>query len=296
MSRIRTIKPEFWTSEQVISCSPQARLLFIGLWNFCDDNGIHPASLIRLKAEIFPADSCAIDDIQQWIDELINNNLLHQYNVTDKSYWCVTGWKSHQRIDKPNYRYPLPKKMENDCENLQPSCFNSTSNRQPFDDHSQNSPKVINNHSTTEWKGMEGNGVEIDISKVAPATSPPSVSEKSIIASTVQQHSSNKKVQEIFNHWRQVMHHLHAKLDKKRIAKITQALNLGYSVHQLKHAIDGCAYTPFNMGANDRNQKYNSIDLIFRDAEHIERFILAANNSTTMATSSAYDAMLVGVK
>ena len=56
MSRIRTVKPEFWTSEQIIACSPIARLLFIGLWNFCDDNGVHPASYIRLKAEVFPPD------------------------------------------------------------------------------------------------------------------------------------------------------------------------------------------------------------------------------------------------
>ena len=42
MARIRTIKPEFWTSEQVVDCSPTARLLFIGLWNFCDDGGVHP--------------------------------------------------------------------------------------------------------------------------------------------------------------------------------------------------------------------------------------------------------------
>lgn len=34
MARIRTIKPEFWTSEQVMGCAPLARLLFIGLWNF----------------------------------------------------------------------------------------------------------------------------------------------------------------------------------------------------------------------------------------------------------------------
>ncbi len=295
MSRIRTIKPEFWTSEQVISCSLQARLLFIGLWNFCDDNGIHPASLVRLKAEIFPADSCTIDDIQQWIDELINNNLLHQYNVTDKSYWCVTGWKNHQRIDKPNYRYPLPEKTVGDCNNIQRFCQNSATSRQRFDDHSTNSPRLVDDHSTTEWKGMEGNGVEIDIGKVALATSPLSVSKKSIIARTVQQHSSSQDIQEIFNHWRQVMHHPHAKLDKKRTAKIMQALKLGYNVYQLKQAIDGCVRTPFNMGANDRNQKYDGIDLIFRDADHIERFMLAADNTATTITSSTHDAIFAGV-
>ena len=41
MARIRSIKPEFWTAEQVMECSPMARLLFIGMWNFCDDGGNH---------------------------------------------------------------------------------------------------------------------------------------------------------------------------------------------------------------------------------------------------------------
>lgn len=41
MARIRTIKPEFWTAEQVMELSRDARLLFIGMWNFCDDAGVH---------------------------------------------------------------------------------------------------------------------------------------------------------------------------------------------------------------------------------------------------------------
>jgi hypothetical protein len=49
MARIRTVKPEFWTSEQVMNCSRDARLLFIGMWNFCDDGGNHPASAKTLK-------------------------------------------------------------------------------------------------------------------------------------------------------------------------------------------------------------------------------------------------------
>lgn len=57
MARIRTIKPEFWTSEQVMNCSRDARLLFIGLWNFCDDYGRHPANSKQLKALIFPDDN-----------------------------------------------------------------------------------------------------------------------------------------------------------------------------------------------------------------------------------------------
>jgi hypothetical protein len=74
MSRIRTIKPEFWTSEQVIACSSNARLLFVGLWNFCDDNGVHPASYIRIKAEVFPADNLDVNEIKNCVNELCRSD------------------------------------------------------------------------------------------------------------------------------------------------------------------------------------------------------------------------------
>lgn len=105
MARIRTIKPEFWTSEQVVECSPTARLLFIGLWNFCDDGGVHPASVKRIKMEVFPADQMDDEEVKTLLRELIDAGLLLHYEAEDKEYYQVTGWK-HQKIDKPNFRYP----------------------------------------------------------------------------------------------------------------------------------------------------------------------------------------------
>lgn len=107
MARIRTIKPETATSEQIAACSPVARLMFILMWNFCDDNGVHPASIMRLKMEVFPADSFSKEYIQELIDELICQNLIEHYEVNGHKYWLVTGWHKHQRIDQPNYKYPL---------------------------------------------------------------------------------------------------------------------------------------------------------------------------------------------
>jgi uncharacterized phage protein (TIGR02220 family) len=108
MARIRTIKPEFWTSEQIADCSLIARLLFIGIWNFCDDRGVHPVSIKRLKMEVFPSDQLGSDAIQAMIDELVLAGLLHTYQAAGKSYWQVTGWGKHQKIEKPTYRHPLP--------------------------------------------------------------------------------------------------------------------------------------------------------------------------------------------
>lgn len=106
MARIRTIKPEFWSSEQVMDLSIPARLLFIGLWNFCDDGGVHPASIRTLRAEVFPGGDEL--DVDALIDELVNAGLVMTFEANDKRYWYVTGWKRHQRIDKPNKKHPQP--------------------------------------------------------------------------------------------------------------------------------------------------------------------------------------------
>lgn len=100
MARIRTIKPEFWTSEQVMECSTNARLLFIGLWNFCDDAGRMAASSKRIKASVFPSDDFTADDVRRMIVELSSNGLIGLYVVDGIEYLQVTGWH-HQKIDRP---------------------------------------------------------------------------------------------------------------------------------------------------------------------------------------------------
>lgn len=63
MARIRSIKPEFWSSEQVMECSVTARLMFIGMWNFADDLGRIPLSVKSIKAKVFPSDEMASEII-----------------------------------------------------------------------------------------------------------------------------------------------------------------------------------------------------------------------------------------
>lgn len=108
MARIRSVKPQFWTSEQITDCSPNARLLFIGLWNFCDDYGVHPASPARLKMEVFPSDPFSKDDIRALVEELLEVELLREYEVSGARYWIVTGWEKHQKPDMKTGQYPMP--------------------------------------------------------------------------------------------------------------------------------------------------------------------------------------------
>lgn len=120
MARIRTIKPEFWSSEQVVEMSPIARLLFIGLWNFCDDGGNHPASARTLKMEVFPGDDFTAEQIGLWIEEMKNAGLIVEYQADNRTYWHVTGWH-HQKIEKPNYKHPAPEFADRSATSRRPA-------------------------------------------------------------------------------------------------------------------------------------------------------------------------------
>ncbi len=125
--------------------------------------------------------------------------------------------------------------------------------------------------------------------------SPVPVLEKLSIADTPPKNSLSKEVNAIFLYWQQIMKHPQAKLDKKRQGKIGAALRLGFNVDQLKQAIDGCGNTPFNVGINDRGQRYDSIDLIFRDADHIERFIAASRSYAPAKIANSSNPIFAGV-
>lgn len=152
MARIRTIKPEFWSSEQVVECSAMARLLFIGLWNFCDDAGIHPTAEKTIKMRVFPGDDISTESIRRLIDELSSKGLIDLYEVEGVEYLMVTGWDKHQKVERPSYKYPSP-----------------PTERRKRNSHSTNDRRTIDARHPPEGKegnGKEGNGAVI----VEPST------------------------------------------------------------------------------------------------------------------------------
>lgn len=97
MARIRSIKPDFWTDEKVVELSAFARLLFIGLWNFADDEGRMAYSPKKIKMQIFPADTL---DISELFGEIRGENLVEIYSVDNTEYLQITHFSKHQKIDK----------------------------------------------------------------------------------------------------------------------------------------------------------------------------------------------------
>lgn len=104
------------------------------------------------------------------------------------------------------------------------------------------------------------------------------------------------EVKTVFEHWRTIMGHPNAKLDAKREKAVKGRLLNGYSIDQLKQAVDGCKNSPHHMGENDRHTVYDDIELICRDAAHVDKFIklASANPAKQSLTSQGRRAVSAG--
>ena len=108
MARIRTIKPEFWEDEKLAKLPVYARLLFIGTWNFADDNGVLLANPVLMKSHIFPYEDIGISTISEWIDMLVENGMLIRTTYNGKDYLVIRKFLIHQKINRKSIRINLP--------------------------------------------------------------------------------------------------------------------------------------------------------------------------------------------
>ena len=80
-----------------------------------------------------------------------------------------------------------------------------------------------------------------------------------------------KEVDAVVAHYR--AHHPRSKPGKKERDKILKRFEEGWTVGDLKKAIDGCHGSAFHCGDNDHNRKYQSLQLIIRDSSKVQDFI-----------------------
>jgi hypothetical protein len=93
MARIRTIKPEFFTSEDIVALTPLARLLYIALWCESDREGRMVWKPSTFKLRYLPADNC---DVHALCDEILSRNLVILYN---DGLAYIPSFASHQHIN-----------------------------------------------------------------------------------------------------------------------------------------------------------------------------------------------------
>ena len=102
MARIRTIKPDFFTSEDIVSLSPLARLLYIALWCEADREGRFTWRPATFKLRYFPGDRVNIETLGQ---ELTCRELVIRYGGC-LAY--IPTFLNHQHVNPREAQSSLP--------------------------------------------------------------------------------------------------------------------------------------------------------------------------------------------
>jgi hypothetical protein len=159
MARLRVVKVEFWQSERLAHALPgpdgrQARLLFIGMWNFGEDNGVVRANPVWLRGQVFPYDEdVTACDVERWLGMLEAGGFIVRYHHRGAALAWVRSFSEHQRIDKPTPpTLPLPEYSSNPPGGL--------------DDDSPNAPRTLPEDSSPEYETNTNTSTKRDEERV----------------------------------------------------------------------------------------------------------------------------------
>ncbi|HXI17611.1 MAG TPA: hypothetical protein VNM48_14710, partial [Chloroflexota bacterium] len=110
MARLRTIKPGFYTDEDLGECEPLARILYTGLWCQADREGRLEDRPRRLKVEVLPWDACDVDAL---LNELASRGLIVRYAVAGQRYIAIPTFLKHQNPHIKEAASTIPAPEEN---------------------------------------------------------------------------------------------------------------------------------------------------------------------------------------
>ncbi len=161
MGRIRTIKPQMFTDEDLGDCSTDARWLFAGLFTLADREGRLEDRPRKIKVEVMPYDKVNIENL---LGELTEARFITRYQVNGKRYIHIrTFWKhQHFNIKEPPSQLPPPPGV---TESTVPAPYGHRTGTV--------SAPVENAGKGREGKGKGKEGKEEDARAEVPADPPP---------------------------------------------------------------------------------------------------------------------------
>lgn len=101
MARIRTIKPEFWTHEDLSALPEATHMLAAALLNHADDEGYFNANPGLVKAACCPLREPSVS-VQDSLNLLAKSGFIRLGAAADgKRYGLVVTFDEHQRVNRP---------------------------------------------------------------------------------------------------------------------------------------------------------------------------------------------------
>jgi len=156
-------------------------------------------------------------------------------------------------------------------------------------------------HETSHEKARE-TAVLPPSSFLSPSSSPsstPSSQSESVAASPVGDARPaeagpgprSDQVEAVIAHYRKL--HPRARPGEKERRLISARLKDGFTVEDLIQAINGNHASPFHRGENARNRPFQSLELIVRDAKHVQDFVEVLSTIETPTPGIDVDAVRV---
>lgn len=96
--RRRIIDPAFWTDSKITSLSFITRLLYIGLWQYADDEGLFVEDIKAIKMTLFPDQKFPIETSYR---ELASNDFFRFGTANGNRIVEIRHFSDHQTINRP---------------------------------------------------------------------------------------------------------------------------------------------------------------------------------------------------
>ena len=95
------IHPDIWTDEKFLSLkNDEARLLFIGMMNFANDEGIFKDKIISIKAQVLPLSTTKLGLIEDYISNMLELRLLEKgHDIDGTKLLRFKNWHTYQKIN-----------------------------------------------------------------------------------------------------------------------------------------------------------------------------------------------------
>jgi hypothetical protein len=108
-TRIRSLKPEFFTSPSTAEASFKARLLYMAMWCCANDYGFGETNLHQLMGVAFPeSDGITLDELKTLLAEIAECYETVFYDVKGRHYYWIPTWFDHNRPAKRQTRQWCP--------------------------------------------------------------------------------------------------------------------------------------------------------------------------------------------
>ena len=151
--RNRILQKTFWTSEEILELELHERLLFLGMTNYADDEGIIKTSPKALKAKIFPADDISVDQVIEGLLKMKELGLITFNN--DKTLCRFVSWHDHQKINRPYpSKFDFVEESDDDSLNIHGTFIerSSPNNNNKNKKNNKKKTKQYSNEFESFWK------------------------------------------------------------------------------------------------------------------------------------------------